>query len=210
MTPEEKKDLVRRFYESFASPEGDAHVAEFIAPDYAVVQARRRRVVGIEGARAHRTAVRATYSDLQLEIGQQIAEGDWIVTRVIMRGRHRGVFLGMRPTGRTIEVEGVNIDRVEGGRIVEHAGAANTLEAFMASGLLTPVDPVEPGDPADRVGHGKELAPDDPPFPVLIGDPERPVTPEVVAALQDDDEAGSRHPAGRRFRADPSVSNGSG
>jgi hypothetical protein len=42
----------------------------------------------------------------------------------------------MEPTGKTVEISGVNIDRVVGGRIVEHGGAANTLEAMLAIGAI--------------------------------------------------------------------------
>jgi hypothetical protein len=38
--------------------------------------------------------------------------------------------------GRPIEVTAVNIDRVVGGRIVEHGGAANLLEPLLKIGAI--------------------------------------------------------------------------
>jgi predicted ester cyclase len=51
-------------------------------------------------------------------VEQQIAEGEWVVSRVTARGTHEGVWLGMRPTGKMLEMTGVNVDRVVGGVIV--------------------------------------------------------------------------------------------
>lgn len=93
-----------------------------------------------EGTRAR---VRRTYPDLFLTVEQQIAEGEWVVTRVTARGTHEGVWLGMRPTGQNLEMTAVNIDRVVDGRIVEHGGAANLLEPFLEIGAIRIADPVD-------------------------------------------------------------------
>jgi len=42
----------------------------------------------------------------------------------------------MRPTGKAVEIAAVNVDRVVGGRIVEHGGAANSLEALLEIGAV--------------------------------------------------------------------------
>jgi predicted ester cyclase len=65
------------------------------------------------------------------------------VTRVTARGTHEGVWLGMRPTGKKVEMTGVNIDRVVDGLIVEHSGAANTLEPLLEIGAIRVADPVD-------------------------------------------------------------------
>jgi hypothetical protein len=42
----------------------------------------------------------------------------------------------MRPTGKRVELSAVNVDRVVGGRIVEHGGAGNLLEPLLAIGAI--------------------------------------------------------------------------
>jgi hypothetical protein len=98
--------------------------------------------------------VREIYPDLRLTVEQQIAEGEWVATRVTARGTHRGgVWLGMKPTGKSVEITAVNIDRVVDGRIVEHGGAANLLEPMLAigcdssgrtNGVIVPPTPAPP------------------------------------------------------------------
>jgi predicted ester cyclase len=88
--------------------------------------------------------VRDTYPDLHLTVEQQIAEGEWVVTRVTARGTHRGGnWFGMKPTGQPVEIVAVNVDRVVNGRIVEHGGAANVLEPLLAFGAVQVIGPAE-------------------------------------------------------------------
>ena len=47
-----------------------------------------------------------------------------------MWGTHQGEFLKITPTNKVLEINGINIDKVIVGKIVEHSGAANTFETF--------------------------------------------------------------------------------
>lgn len=143
MSADANKRLVRRYYEEIVNTGDVARLEEFIAPAYAEVYGNTRHKVGLEGAREHVLGVRRTYPDLHLTVEQQIAEGEWVVTRVTARGTHEGVWLGMRPTGARLEITAVNIDRVVEGRIVEHGGAANLLEPLLEAGALRIAELVE-------------------------------------------------------------------
>ncbi len=131
MSTDKNKLLVRRFYEEVVNTGDVDKLAEFVSPDQ------------LAGWKEHVLGVRTTYPDLHLTIEQQIAEGEWVVTRVTARGTHLGVWLGMRPTGQKLEMTGVNIDRVIDGRIVEHGGAANLLEPLLHIGAVRIADPVD-------------------------------------------------------------------
>ena len=136
MSIEENKDLVRRYCEQVVYTGAVEEVPRFVSPDYVEVLDNQRYAVGIEGAKEHIRGVRQTYPDLHLTIEQQIAEGEWVVSRVTMRGTHQGEWLGIKPTGRSVKMTGVNIDRVVNGRIVEHGGAANLLGPLLEIGAI--------------------------------------------------------------------------
>ena len=57
------------------------------------------------------------------------------------RQAHVGEWPGIAPTGKTIALTAVNIDRVHDGRIVEHGGAANLLEPLLRIGAIRVVGP---------------------------------------------------------------------
>ena len=143
MSVEENKRLVRRYIEEVVNTGNVEKLAEFIAPDYTEVYTNRRYPLGLAGAKEHILGGRRTYENLHLTVEQQIAEGDWVVTRATARGTHRGGWLGTKPTGKTVEITVVNIDKVVDGRIVEHGGAANMLEPLLEAGAIRVVGPGE-------------------------------------------------------------------
>ena len=143
MSTMENKALVRRYYEEVVNTGNVAELGRFIAADYIEVYNNVRYPVGLEGAKRHVIGGRETYPDIHLTVEQQIAEGEWVVTRVTARGTHKGLWMGMKPTGKKVEMVVVNIDRVVDGRIVEHGGAANLLEPLMAIGAIKVAEPVE-------------------------------------------------------------------
>jgi predicted ester cyclase len=137
------KARVRRYYEEVVGTGAVHRVPEFISTDYSEVYNNVTYLVGIEGAKEHILGVRRIYPDLRVTVEQQIAEGEWVVSRVTARGTHEGVWLGMRPTRKVLEMTGVNVDRVVGGLIAEHGGAANLLEPFLGVGAICVADPVD-------------------------------------------------------------------
>jgi predicted ester cyclase len=136
MSLSENKLLVRRYIEEVINSNDLDRLSEFIAPDYRETGDSSSQRHGPERAKEHLLGVRATFPDLHLTVEQQVAEGDWVVTRVTARATHLGGWMGIRPTGKAIEIDGVNVDKVVGGRIVEHGGAANMLEPLMQAGAV--------------------------------------------------------------------------
>jgi steroid delta-isomerase-like uncharacterized protein len=143
MSIEENKRLVRRYLEEVVNTGNVDDLARFLAPDYRDSHDQTGQSSGLEGARRHVLGVRQTYPDLHVTVEQQIAEGEWVATRITARGTHRGEWLGMKPTGKAVEISGVNLDRVVDGRIVEHGGAANLLGPLLAIGAVRPAAPAD-------------------------------------------------------------------
>ena len=74
--------------------------------------------------------MRGIFPDLVLSTEDLIAEGDKVVLRWSATGTHQGGFMGVPATGNKVTVTGIGIDRIEGGRIVEH------WEQFDAMGMM--------------------------------------------------------------------------
>ena len=60
-----------------------------------------------------------------------------------MRGTHTGLWMGIKPTGKRIEVTGVNIDKIIDNKIVEHGGAANMFDGLLELGAIKTVSETE-------------------------------------------------------------------
>lgn len=152
MSEEANKQLVQRFLAEVVNTGDVQRIADFIGSGYVDHYAGDDAPTGPGVVVEHVHAVRATYPDLQVRVEQQFAEGEFVISRIVATGTHRGAWLGMSPTGKAVRIIGVNIDRVRKGRIVEHWGTANTLEALVESGILRP--PLAPG-PDSSSGHDR-------------------------------------------------------
>jgi steroid delta-isomerase-like uncharacterized protein len=62
----------------------------------------------------------SAFPDIQIEIVQQVAEGDRIATYITSQGTHSGAFYGILPTGKSISTSVIRIDRFQDGKIAEH------------------------------------------------------------------------------------------
>lgn len=91
---------------------------------------KKRILLGVEGMKEHFLAVRKTYPDFAMKIYNQHEDKSYVISEFIMRGTHKGEFLGITPTNKVIEITGINIDKIFDGKMVEHCGVASTFEAF--------------------------------------------------------------------------------
>jgi predicted ester cyclase len=80
------------------------------------------------------------FPDLMIVDRFTVASGDIVAARWQARGTSCGPFMGVAPTGRSLDVTGVSMYRIEGGRIAEIWETRNTL------GILQQLDP--------RIGGG--------------------------------------------------------
>ncbi len=89
-------------------------------------------------------ALFAAFPDLTATVEQQTVEGEWVTTRVTIRGTQRNTFLGVAATGKAIEIMHISLDQVVAGKVVEHFGVTDWLRALVAFGIVSP--PAAPSD----------------------------------------------------------------
>ena len=135
MSAEENKDLARRSWESLSERNPDL-IEEFYPPDL-VWHAPDQDIRGYEQARQFASTFFDAFPDINITVEDTIAEGDQVVTRYTIRGTHRGETEEFGPpTGRQMEVEGITIHRIEGGKIVEEWERYDNLSVMQQLGLV--------------------------------------------------------------------------
>jgi steroid delta-isomerase-like uncharacterized protein len=120
MSTEENKALARRVIEQMFN-EGNLDVAdELLALDYVDHDpSLPEDVHGPEGFKQYVGMYRSAFSDLHVQIEDQLAEGDRVATRWTGTGTHDGELAGIAPTGKRVTVPGMEIVRIANGRLVE-------------------------------------------------------------------------------------------
>ena len=132
------KDIVKYFYEVIVSRNLLDELPKYIAEDCVQRVGEKEIFMGIDGMKQHLVALKKTYPDYTMKIIRQYVTDDYVISEFIMRGTHKGEFIGITPTNEVLEITGVDIDKVIDGKIVEHGGATNTFEAFFEHHLIKP------------------------------------------------------------------------
>ena len=79
---------------------------------------------------------RAALPDWHSDLDQLVEEGDVVMERFHASGTHRGELMGVPATGRTLSLPGINVFRIEDGRIVERWGRLDLLGLMHQLGLV--------------------------------------------------------------------------
>jgi predicted ester cyclase len=118
VSTEENKATFRRYIEEVGN-QGNLELADEIFDRYYVSHQPDGSTLerGPEDVKRIQAAQHEAFPDMRVSIEDQVAEGDKVVTRVTVRGIHQGVFRGMAPTGKEVEINGIAIFRFsEGGQ----------------------------------------------------------------------------------------------
>src|SRR5215216_3442745 len=115
------KATVRRFLEE-AFGQGKLEVVdEVLDPDFVChdPNSETGEIRGADTVKGEVGYFHNAFPDFRWTVEDQVAEGDKVTTRYTLSGTHEGEFFGVPASGRRGEVSGINIDRFEGGKLVE-------------------------------------------------------------------------------------------
>jgi steroid delta-isomerase-like uncharacterized protein len=133
----QNKAISMRFFEAWNARDLDAF-DEIIAPDAIDHDPQNpfREMPGPAAARRSAEMYHAAYSDGRFKVHEQLADGDFVVTRWTGKGTHDGELMGMPPTGKSVEIQGISIDRIADGKIAESWTCFDTLGMMQQLGVV--------------------------------------------------------------------------
>jgi steroid delta-isomerase-like uncharacterized protein len=137
MSAEENKAIVRRINDE-AWTQGNLDVIDELVADGFVttVVGAPEQIRGTQGFREFVTMYRKAFPDLRINVDEQIAEGDIVVTRWTATGTHQGDLMGMPATGKQATTAGININRIAGGKLVAGWGMFDQLGLLQQLGAI--------------------------------------------------------------------------
>lgn len=125
MTEQKNKDVVRRAIEEIWH-KGNMKVAEELTdPEYVGHMPGGQEIMGIDGIKDCIAKFRESFPNVHMRIESQVAEGDEVVTSMIVEGTQKGVLKtapgkpDLQPTGKPISVRGMSRVRLRDGKVVE-------------------------------------------------------------------------------------------
>lgn len=135
MSKEDNNAIVRRFFMEGPS-KGDLRSADELLAQTFALHTPLPSAPGIQGMNDVITACRAAFENLNVTVEEMVAEGDLVAARFTARGMHKGAFMGLPPTGKSITMTGIEIFRIENGKIAELWGEANLLGLMQQLGIF--------------------------------------------------------------------------
>jgi|SRR6266513_852017 len=91
---------------------------------------------GVDGLRRFHAAMWDAFPDARIEVDDAIVEGDRVALRYRLTGTHRRGYLGVAATGLPIDVQGMMVVRVEGGRVAEEWHSPTELSILRQLGAI--------------------------------------------------------------------------
>jgi steroid delta-isomerase-like uncharacterized protein len=92
-------------------------IDEYIRPDY--IQHSPHVPPGREGVRAFFKMMESAFSEVTFMVEDMIAEGEKVVWRWTIQGKHTGTFRGLPATNKNFSFSGISILRLVDGKFAE-------------------------------------------------------------------------------------------
>ena len=132
----DNKAIMRQFWDVWEQGNIDL-LDELLAPEYVNhTLATPDLPSGPEGVKEVVSMFRSGVPDLRVVIEDMIAEGDRVATRYALEGTHGGDLFGVAPTGRHLTIKSMTVERLSGGKIVEHWRVTDELDMMRQLGAI--------------------------------------------------------------------------
>jgi steroid delta-isomerase-like uncharacterized protein len=130
------REVVRAFIEEVLNQGRFERMSDLVKEDFIELDPLPGQQQGREGLKAVLMEMKSAFPDIHWVILEMIAEGDKVATRFTWSGTHRDQFLGIPATGKSVEVKGVVIDRLEAGKMADSRILMDTLGLMQQLGVL--------------------------------------------------------------------------
>lgn len=90
---------------------------------------------GPEGYVQMFSTMRTAFPDMHVEPNDLVADKDSVALAYTLTGTQSGPYMGVNPTGKSVQVRGMQIARFEDGKIVERWGATDELGILKQLGV---------------------------------------------------------------------------
>lgn len=137
---EENKAIVRRFVDEVQNQHDLGALDELFSPDF-VDHSGMSTPPNLDGTRQLFTMMFSAFPDLRVNIHDQVAERDKVVTRKTFHGTHQGEFMGIPPTDKEVAFDVIDIFRIVDGKITDHWNVVDMLGLMQQLGVVPPPGP---------------------------------------------------------------------
>lgn len=136
---DENKALLRRWFDEVWNQGRPEAIDELFAADgiaHGLSDDDAAPLKGPAGFKPFHQVFRGAFPDIEVVVEDMIAEGDKVVARCTVRGKHAGDHLGIAATNTPVSFDGIAIVRIADGKIVEAWNNFDFMKMNRQVGLL--------------------------------------------------------------------------
>ena len=131
------KRVVRRLIEELWNQSNPSVAEELFTPNYTHHDPSTSDFGrGPESEVKRMNLYRGAFPDLRITIENIISESDTVMARWSCHGTHKGELSGIPPTGKTIDLIGISVVRLSGGKVAEGWVQWDTLGMLQQLGIV--------------------------------------------------------------------------
>ena len=131
------KETVRRFFKEVLNGKNMESANQLVDPGFVDHAAPPHPGTDLEFLHAFWPHVwRVAFPDWQINVEDMVAEADRVTVRYTAGGTHKGEFMGMPASGKTIHVTGMNMFRLTNGKIAEEWANLDMLALMQQLGAI--------------------------------------------------------------------------
>jgi steroid delta-isomerase-like uncharacterized protein len=135
------KQIVQRIYDELINQENPVVIDEVFAANVIVHDPFLDDAQGVAAFRQLLGLFDSAFPHHRVQINALIAEGEYVVVLHTHTATQRGPFMGLPPTGRTVVVNGLELFRLEDGKVVEFWRKDDDASLLMQLGILPAPQP---------------------------------------------------------------------
>lgn len=130
------EERMRTFTNEVINKHNPAMIDSLVSPDYVEHVADPNYPPTREGLKENMEDFFKGYPDIKSKINFLVADSDKVMMQYTITGTNTGYMLGMPPTGKKINIDGVDIVRYKDGKAVEHWGYMEEMKMMAQLGII--------------------------------------------------------------------------
>ncbi|MCA9996161.1 MAG: ester cyclase [Anaerolineales bacterium] len=136
MSIEQNKLTVRRLYDEVLNQENKAVIDEIFAANATIFDPFTGVTKGPESFRQLLNIFDTAFPGHRVTVQQVVAEGEFVSVLHTHHATHTGPFMGLPGTGKQVQVEGLELFRLENGRITEFWRKDDNVGLLIQLGIM--------------------------------------------------------------------------
>ena len=139
----EKEARLREFYDQVMNAHNPAMIDSFCTAEFVDHQADPHYPAGIAGLKAAFNDFFAAFPDVHVTTNSIKAWGDTVMSHITMTGTNSGSWMGMPPTGKQFNIEGMDLIILKDRKASERWGYSEEMKMMTQLGMMGGAPPAD-------------------------------------------------------------------